>query len=248
MDAFGQFGVTKGNLPLTMASLSQAPVIGMFSHVGLQDAADGASHQATTYFAAVSAIPHTVVITPSCSDEAQSLMYQAIKKMEADRKAGRDGESVLFFVGRENYPVSWMPNAQYPWGKAQVLTQGTDAVIIACGPLLGYSLRAAEVLKSQGIQVTVINNPFTNRVDVGTLGKAVEAAQGRVVTVEDHQITCGMGAQVAHALGQAGVRCKMKSLGIRGEFGRSAYKVEELYKAQGMHTDDIVNAVIELKK
>jgi transketolase C-terminal domain/subunit len=40
----------------------------------------------------------------------------------------------------------------------------------------------------------------------------------------------------------------MKSLGIRGEFGRSAYKVEELYKAQGMHTDDIVNAVIELKK
>ena len=248
VDAFGQFGVTKGNLPLTMASLSQAPVIGMFSHVGLQDAADGASHQATTYFAAVSAIPHTVVITPSCSDEAQSLMYQAIKRLETERKAGRDGESVLFFVGRENYPASWTPNAQYPWGKAQILAQGTDAVIIACGPLLGYSLKAAEVLKSQEIQVTVVNNPFTNRVDIDTLGKAVEAAHGRVVTVEDHQITCGMGAQVAHALAQAGVRCKMKSLGIRGEFGRSAYMVEELYKSQGMYTDDIVNAVIELKK
>ncbi|NLC14625.1 MAG: transketolase, partial [Chloroflexi bacterium] len=227
---------------------SQAPVIGMFSHVGLQDAADGASHQATTYFAAVSAIPHTVVITPSCSDEAQSLMYQAIKRLETERKAGRDGESVLFFVGRENYPASWTPNAQYPWGKAQILAQGTDAVIIACGPLLGYSLKAAEVLKSQEIQVTVVNNPFTNRVDIDTLGKAVEAAHGRVVTVEDHQITCGMGAQVAHALAQAGVRCKMKSLGIRGEFGRSAYMVEELYKSQGMYTDDIVNAVIELKK
>jgi transketolase C-terminal domain/subunit len=57
VDTFGQFGVTKGNLPLTMAALSQAPVIAMFSHVGFQDAADGASHQATTYFAAVSAIP-----------------------------------------------------------------------------------------------------------------------------------------------------------------------------------------------
>ena len=52
VDTFGQFGVTKGNLPLTMAALSQAPVIALFSHVGFQDAADGASHQATTYFAA----------------------------------------------------------------------------------------------------------------------------------------------------------------------------------------------------
>ena len=43
VDTFGQFGVTKGNLPLTMAALSQAPVIAMFSHVGFQDAADGAS-------------------------------------------------------------------------------------------------------------------------------------------------------------------------------------------------------------
>jgi transketolase len=72
VDTFGQFGVTKGNLPLTMAALSQAPVIAMFSHVGFQDAADGASHQATTYFAVTSPIPHTTVISPSCSDEAES--------------------------------------------------------------------------------------------------------------------------------------------------------------------------------
>ena len=52
VDTFGQFGVTKGNLPLTMAALSQAPVIAVFSHVGFQDAADGASHEATTYLAA----------------------------------------------------------------------------------------------------------------------------------------------------------------------------------------------------
>src|SRR5207253_6871593 len=88
VDTFGQFGVTKGNLPLTMAVLSQAPVIAMFSHVGFQDAADGASHQATTYFAATSAIPHTVVIAPSCPDEAEPLMYQAIKQFAADRSGG----------------------------------------------------------------------------------------------------------------------------------------------------------------
>src|SRR5208337_671282 len=99
VDTFGQFGVTKGNLPLTMASLSQAPVIAMFSHIGFQDAADGASHQATTYFAATSAIPHTVVIACSCAEEAEALMYQAIKRLGEARQNGQDGESVLFFVG-----------------------------------------------------------------------------------------------------------------------------------------------------
>ena len=89
VDTFGQFGVTKGNLPLTMAALSQAPVIAMFSHIGFQDAADGASHQATTYIAAVSSIPHTCVIMPSCPDEAESLMYQAIQRYAADRAAAR---------------------------------------------------------------------------------------------------------------------------------------------------------------
>ena len=129
VDTFGQFGITKGNLPLTMAALSQAPVIAMFSHVGFQDAADGASHQATTYLAAVSAIPHTIVIAPSCAKEAESFMYDAIKHIAEERKAGRDGESVIFFVGRENYPVEWIPGATYPWGRAQVIQEGSDVVL-----------------------------------------------------------------------------------------------------------------------
>src|SRR5690606_14787073 len=61
VDTFAQFGVTKGALPHTMASLSQAPVIAIYSHVGFQDAADGASHQALSYFAMASSIPHVKV-------------------------------------------------------------------------------------------------------------------------------------------------------------------------------------------
>ena len=98
VDTFGQFGVTKGNLPLTMAALSQAPVIAMFSHVGFQDAADGASAPGHNLFCRDPAIPHTVVIAPSCADEAESLMYQAIQQFAADRAAGKDGNSYVFFV------------------------------------------------------------------------------------------------------------------------------------------------------
>ena len=246
VDTFGQFGVTKGNLPLTMAALSQSPVIAMFSHVGFQDAADGASHEATTYFAATSAIPHTVVIAPSCSDEAESLMHQAIHKFAADRTSGHAGDSYLFFVGRENYPLTWIEGAQYPWGKAQVLSTGTDVVLIGCGVLVNKVIEAGKLLAAQGVKATVISNPFVNRVDLETIGAAVKAAGGRVVTIEDHQVIGGMGAQVSHALSNAGIPHTIKSLGIKNEFGQSAYLAEELYVKHGLTSPKVVEAALAL--
>lgn len=246
VDTFGQFGVTKGNLPLTMAALSQAPVIAIFSHVGFQDAADGASHQATTYFAAVSAIPHTCVIAPSCPDEAESLMLQAIHRYAADRAAGKDGESYLFFVGRENYPLTWVEGAKYPWGKAQVLREGQDVVLIGCGVLVNKAIEAGKALAALGIQATVINNPFVNQVDLETIGAAVQKCGGRLVTIEDHQLVGGMGAQVSHTLSNAGIAHRVNSLGIHGEFGQSAYLAEELYVKHGLTSAAMVEAAQKL--
>jgi transketolase len=246
VDTFGQFGVTKGNLPLTMAALSQAPVIAVFSHVGFQDAADGASHEATTYFAAVSAIPHTVVIACSCADEAEALMYEGIKRTAQARREGHHGESIVFFVGRENYPLHWLEKAKYEWGKAEVLAEGKDVVILACGPLVGRAIDAGKQLKEQKISATVIANPFINRVDLKTIGPAVERCAGRIVTIEDHQVIGGMGAQVAHALVRAGLVHRMKSLGIQGEFGQSAYVAEDLYQKHGLTAAKLVEAARDL--
>ena len=246
VDAFGQFGVTKGNLPLTMAALSQAPVIALFSHIGLQDAADGASHQATTFFAAVSAIPHTCVIAPSCSDEAESLMYQAIQRYAADRAAGKDGENYIFFVGRENYPLTWVEGAAFPWGKAQVLSSGSDVVLIGCGVLVNKAIEAGKLLAAKGVSATVINNPFVNQVDLETIGAAVKRCGGKVVTIEDHQVIGGMGAQVSHALSNDGIAHTLKSLGIQGEFGQSAYMAEELYVKHGLTAPKMAESALAL--
>ena len=248
VDTFGQFGVTKGNLPLTMAALSQAPVIAMFSHVGFQDAADGASHQATTYLSATSAIPHTVVIAPSCADEAESLMYQAIKRVAADRSAGKDGDSYVFFVGRENYPLSWVEGAAYEWGRAQLIQPGSDVVLIGSGTLFSKALEAAKILGQRGVKAAVINNPFINRVDIDTIGEAVRTCSGRLVTIEDHQVIGGMGAQVSHALSLAGIAHRVRSLGIRGEFGQSAYVAEDLYEKHGLTGPKMAEAALELIK
>ena len=246
VDTFGQFGVTKGNLPLTMAALTQGPVIAMFSHIGFQDAADGASHQATTYLAAVSAIPHTTVIVPSCPDEAEEFMYQAIKRFEADRAAGKDGESYIFFVGRESYPLSWVEDPSYQWGKAQVLQEGDDVVLVGSGVLLNRVIEAGKQLAEEGVKATVINNPFINQVDIETIGAAVKAAKGRLVTIEDHQVIGGMGAQLSHALSNTGISHSIKTLGIAGEFGQSAYKADQLYDKFGLNVAGVKTAAKEL--
>jgi transketolase len=76
----------------------------------------------------------------------------------------------------------------------------------------------------------------------------VKAAAGRVVTIEDHQIIGGMGAQVSHALSRAGITHRMTSLGIHGEFGQSAYVAEELYVKHGLTAPKMVEAALGLIK
>ena len=173
-------------------------------------------------------------------------MGQAIRRQGEDRRAGRDGESVVFFVGRENYPVNWVENAVFEWGKAQVLAPGQDLVLVGCGPLLGKAIEAGQLLLARGIRAAVVNNPFVNRVDLATLGPLVEACQGRLVTIEDHQVVGGMGAQLSHALSAAGIRHRVRSLGIAGEFGQSAYLAEHLYEKHGLTGPAMAAAATEL--
>jgi transketolase len=113
---------------------------------------------------------------------------------------------------------------------------------------VGRAIDAGRKLKEQNISASVIANPFINRVDLKTIGPEVEKCGGRVVTIEDHQVICGMGAQVAHTLAQAGIVHRMKSLGIEGEFGQSAYVAEDLYQKHGLTADKIIDAARELMK
>ncbi len=243
VDTFAQFGVTKGNLPLAMASLSQAPIIGLFSHTGFQDAADGASHQATTYFAATASIPQVRLVCCSCSDEAEALMYQAIKYIGDSRKNGEDPDSVLFFVGRENYPLHYVENASYEWGKPQILKEGSAGLIVANGPMVPKALEAAEKLASEGQSVSVINQAFVNHFDLDVIIDCLNKSGGKLVTIEDHQVMGGMGSILIHSLTQAGVDFKARSLGIPNHFGQSAYSADDLYNKYGMNAEGIINAL-----
>ncbi|MCK5883462.1 MAG: transketolase [Bacteriovoracaceae bacterium] len=246
VDAFAQFAITKGNLPIIMGALTEAPILGVFSHAGYQDAADGASHQATTYLSAVSSIPHTTVIQCATSTDAEKYMYDAINRHAQAVEKGDTPDNVIFFLGRENAPQYIGENTSYEWGKVQVLREGTDVVISAAGPMLLKALKAADELATEGINATVINNTFINKVDTATYEAELKKCGGRLVTIEDHQMIAGMGSMISHALLNKGISFTLRSLAIGGEFGQSAYKADELYDRFNLNPEGIKSAVKEL--
>lgn len=249
VDTFAQFGVTKGALPLTMASLSDAPMICIFSHTGFQDAADGASHQALSYLAMVSSIPHVDVYCLSCSEEADSLLTQTIEKFAADRKAGVYPRSTVFFLGRENFPKTYVAGAAYDLKKAQVLreTVGSRTVtILASGSMVPQALQAADQLGANG--AIVINPGLHNHLDTATVKAALKKSDGRLIVVEDHQKTGGLAQMAAFALAQEGVSFKLKALAVEEKFGQSAYTAQELYQHHKMDASAIVEAASQLAR
>ena len=256
VDTFAQFGVTKGSLPLTMASLSQAPLIAIFSHTGFQDAADGASHQAISFYAQVSSIPHVEVYSLSTSSEAESLITQAIDDFAKARAAGRVPPTRVFFLGRENFPRRLVPEGvNYELGRAQIIHdscrdsgQGTEKniLIVAGGSLVSEALNAAKELKTNGIGSIVIHASAINHPDLALISQALHRTCQRVVTVEEHRLTGGMGAMLTHALALSGEPMKVKSLAVGDRFGQSAYSAHELYKLHGIDSSAIVRAASEL--
>jgi transketolase len=112
--------------------------------------------------------------------------------------------------------------------------------------MVPLAIEASDILAKEGKQAAVIDNPFVNRPDIQTIAPAVQAAGGKLITIEDHQIIGGMGAMLVHALAIQGVAVKTVAIGMRGEFGRSAYSARELYEHFGMGPKDIAQAARKL--
>ena len=249
VDTFAQFAVTKGSLPLIMSALSQAPLIGIFSHAGFQDAADGASHQALSYLAKTCSLPHTEVYALSCSEEAYHLVSQAVESFYQERKSGSVPKSRIFFLGREIFPES-LGASSYSLKKPQVLfdhSKGHSPVLlVSSGPLIYEAFLAAEELKKKERGLVLINSPCVSHPDIESISKWLNICEGRLLTVEEHQIRGGMSSLLVLALNLAGVKIsKLKSLALQGGFGRSAYKALDLYKHFGLDRSSIEKAILD---
>lgn len=158
---------------------------------GISYGALGMSHHSAQDIAAMSAIPNMRVYLPSDR-------FQTAKLVEALLK---DEKPAYIRVGRN--PVEDIyteDNCPFEMDKATVLTEGTDAAIIACGEMVRPALEAAKLLEKDGIHATVLDMYCVKPLDTEAIIKAATNAKA-VVTAEEHAPFGGLGSMVAQVVG-----------------------------------------------
>lgn len=215
----------------TTIALNDVPVKIAGCHAGISVGPDGATHQALEDLATMRSVPNMIVIYPSDAIEAEKATYAA---------AFNEKPTYLRFA-REATPNITTEDSPFKIGRAEVLWEEKDpqVAIIGAGPLVAEALRAAKKLSKSKIASVVINSHTVKPLDERTIIKYAKLA-GAVVTVEEHQITGGLGGAVAECLAK-NFPVPMEFVGVQDRFGESG-EPEELLKAFGLKDEDIVKA------
>ncbi|MBQ6602856.1 MAG: transketolase family protein [Eubacterium sp.] len=200
------------------------------SHAGISVGEDGATHQCCEDIALMRTIPGMTVLVPADDVEARKMVRYAYE-MEGP---------VYIRLGRSATPVFHEEDYEFRPGKGEILREGTDAAIVACGIMVPEALDAADTLASEGIHVRVINMGTVKPIDREIL---VEAAKdcGKIVTVEEHNIIGGLGEAVCAVLAEE-CPVPVKRIGVNDEFGHSG-PAAALLKEFGLSADSIAAAV-----
>ncbi|RJQ51117.1 MAG: transketolase family protein [Actinobacteria bacterium] len=203
------------------------------THAGLTVGPDGASHQALEDIALMRSLPNMRVIVPADYYEAAAALRAA---------ADIDGP-VFVRLGRAAVPVVYDESRTFELGEADVMAEGGDVTIAACGIMVEVALRARDLLAAGGISAEVINVSSVKPIDAETL-VASAAKTGHVVTAEEHTIQGGLGGAIAEVLSEQ-LPTPMLRVGVRDMFGTSG-PADELLIEYGLTPANIAEAARKL--
>lgn len=188
------------------------------THAGISVGEDGASHQCCEDIGLMRTIPGMVIVNPADDVEA----YQAVLAA-----AEYEGPMYMRF-GRLAVPrVNDENTYKFELGKGVELKDGKDVTIIATGLMVYEAVQAAEMLKADGIDASVINIHTIKPIDKDIIIKAAKET-GVIVTAEEHNIIGGLGSAVAEVVCES---CPVPVLrvGVEDTFGKSGPAVELLH-------------------
>jgi len=202
------------------------------THGGISVGPDGVSHQALEDISLMRTIPRMSVLVPCDAPEA----------VAAIRAASEMHGPVYVRLGRPKVPTIWKGD-RFEIGKAQVVKEGTDISIVACGIMVNEALCAIESLEKKGINAEIINMSSIKPLDADTLLASVKKT-GCVMTCEEHSVIGGLGSAVAACLSQA-YPVPHHFVGVQDRFGQSGTPAQ-LMREYHLTADDIVCFAQEL--
>jgi transketolase len=216
----------------TTVCLNDVPVKIGGAHAGVTVGPDGATHQALEDISLMRVLPNMIVVVPADS----------IQTKKAVIEAATNGKPTYIRFAREETPVFTTEESPFKIGKAQVVWERKDpkVSIVACGPLVYEALRAANDLAKSKIASIVINAHTIKPLDEQEIIQAAKLS-GAVVTVEEHQITGGLGGAVAETLSQK-FPVPIEFVGMPDSFGESGTPSQLLSKYKMTYKDIVIAA------
>ena len=179
------------------------------THAGISVGADGGSHQAIEDMALMRALPNMTVICPSDDAEARAATFAA---------AEMEGPVYLRF---SRYATNTFHGDDYTFkiGKGEIVREGTDVALIACGLMVNIALEAAEQLAGYGVSARVVNMPTIKPLDNDLVLDCARTI-GKIVTCEEHSVIGGLGSAVCELTSRM-CPVPVSRLGVNDVFGKS---------------------------
>lgn len=201
---------------------------------GVSYGALGMSHHSAQDIAAMSAVPGMRVYLPSDRFQTAKLIRALLKDQKpAYLRVGRNAVEDIYSE----------TDCLFELDKANVLCEGEDVAIIACGEMVKPAYDAAKLLKDQGIHATVLDMYCVKPLDQAAVIKAAENAKA-VLTVEEHAPFGGLGSMVSQVVGE---HCPKKVVNIALlDTPVITGTSKEVFDYYGMNADGIAKKAMEL--
>ncbi len=198
------------NLPVFFC-LDRAGIVG----------ADGPTHQGMYDIAYLRCIPNMVLMAPKDEGELQRMIVTGIEYT--------DGPIALRYPRGNGYGVPLMEEGweTLPIGKAEILRQGDDVLLLAYGSMVHPTMQAAQLLNEHGISATVINGRFAKPLDTELILPLAQKI-GKVVTIEEGCLAGGFGSAVAESMLDHSIVVPLKRIGVPDKFVEHATPDESL--------------------
>lgn len=221
----------------TSICLNNQPVKLIGSHAGLNVGADGASHQMLEDIALMRVLPGMVVLAPGDSIEAAQFT----------RLMAQDSHPGYMRLPRVDLPVYNDPANEYQIGRAYVLRRDDQPVVsvITTGSMTGNALLAAQTLSQKGVASEVVHVPTIKPLDQATILGSIGRTRV-VVTVEEHQVSGGLGSAIAELVLESDIRpAKFYRIGVNDRFGQSG-TATNLWRHYQLDVGGIVEQILAL--
>ncbi len=199
---------------------------------------DGPTHHGAFDLTYLRLVPGMVVMAPKDENELRDMLLTAVNY--------KDGPIAIRYPRGNAAVLPKKEMEELQIGKGEILCRGNDVAILAVGIMVQHSIKAAEILASEGLSVEVINMRFVKPVDTELVNEVAEHFD-HIVTVEDNTLKGGFGSAILESLQEIGKPRRVLNLGLPDVFVEHGTP-QQLYELVGLHPEGIANKVRDFIK